>query len=80
MKVSTLNKQIIHFLQSIADEDTFYVRQNRNHPVCVGTYGGQHRIFTISTSPNSNYCNYMKPKVNRFIRTLPINTHTFNFQ
>ena len=78
MKTSLVNKKIIHYLQSIADEGTFYMRKKTGHPVCVASYGGQQRSFTLCQTPNSNYCRYMKARVNQFVRHLPIN-HTYTF-
>ena len=72
MKSSSSNRKIISFLKSICDEDTFYMKKKVGHPVCVAEYGGQKRIFTLSSSPNRDYPNYMKPAVNRFVRNLSI--------
>ena len=80
MKSSSSNRKIISFLKSICDEDTFYMKKKVGHPVCVAEYGGQKRIFTLSSSPNRDYPNYMKPAVNRFVRTLSIeNKPLFHF-
>ena len=48
------------------------MKKKAGHPVCVAEYGGQKRIFTLSSSPNKDYPNYMKPAVNRFVRNLSI--------
>ena len=56
------------------------MKKKAGHPVCVAEYGGQKRIFTLSSSPNKDYPNYMKPAVNRFVRTLSIeNKPLFHF-
>ena len=73
MKASIINRKIISYLQSISDKETFYIRENKGHPVCIGKYGGIKRCFSLSASPNSNYPNYMKPRVNHFVRSLIIN-------
>ena len=72
MNSRKINRKIISFLQTICDEDTFFMKKKAGHPVCVAEYGGQKRIFTLSSSPNRDYPNYMKPAVNRFVRTLSI--------
>ena len=75
-----INRKIISFLKSICDEDTFYMKKKVGHPICVAEYGGQKRIFTLSTSPCKRYEKHMKPAVNRFVRTLSIeNKPTFNY-
>ena len=80
MNRSKVNRQIISFLKSIADKDTFYMRKKSGHPICVAEYGGQKRIFTLSTTPCERYEKHMKPAVNRFVRSLSIeNKPTFNY-
>ena len=78
MKTSLINKKVVDYLQSIADEDTFHMRKNTGHPVCGASYGGQQRSFSLCSSPSTNYPKWMTSKVKRFIRTLPIETNTFN--
>ncbi len=79
MKTSLINKKIVQHLQSIADEGTFYMRKKSGgHPVCIASYGGEQRSFSLASSPNREYYNYMRSRVNRFIRTLPIQPTTFN--
>ena len=74
------NRKIISFLKSICDEDTFYMKKKVGHPICVAEYGGQKRIFSLSTTPCERYEKHMKPQVNRFVRTLPIqNPPIFKF-
>ena len=81
MNRSKVNRQIISFLKSIADKDTFYMRKKSGHPICVAEYGGQKRIFTLSTTPCERYEKHMKPQVNRFLKTLPIqNPPIFKFK
>ena len=73
MKTSLINKKIVQYLQTIADEGTFYMRKKKlGHSVCVASYGGHKAAFSLPNSPNSNYCRYMKTRVNQFVKDLPI--------
>ncbi len=75
-----VNIKIIKFLKSICDEGSFYMKKKTGHPICVATYGGVKRIFTLSNTPCNRYREHMKPTVNRFIRSLPIkHKPTFSF-
>ena len=79
-KTSICNRKIIKFLKSICDEGSFHMRKKTGHPVCVATYGGEKRIFTLSNSPCTRYQKHMKPTVNRFVRSLSIKPKpTFSF-
>jgi hypothetical protein len=56
------------------------MRKNTGHPICIASYGGVERSFTLSTSPGKNYQRNIRASLNRFIRSLPIeNKPTFNF-
>jgi len=72
MKTAQVNRRIKDYLRDLADEDTFYVRKKTGHSVCVGTYGGQQRSFTLCCSPNSNYQKYAVGNLNQFVRSLPL--------
>jgi len=72
MKTAQVNRRIKDYLRDLADEGTFRMRKKTGHSVCVGTYGGQQRSFTLCCSPNRNYQRYAVGNLNRFVRSLPL--------
>ena len=74
MNKAQVNRRIQDFLRDLADEGTFRMR-GKGHPVCVASYGGEQRSFSLATSTNSNYQLYASRNVNRFVRS-PFGGHT----
>ena len=73
MTPSQVNRKIQEFLRDLADEGTFRMRKKTGgHPVCVASYGGEQRSFSLCWTPNRNYQRYAVGNLNRFVRTLPL--------
>lgn len=72
MKSAQVNRTILFFLKGLADEGTFRMRKKTGHPVCVASYGGQQRSFTLCWTPGGNYQRYVVGNLNQFIRSLPL--------
>ena len=73
MTPSQVNRKIQEFLRDLADEGTFRMRKKTGgHPVCVASYGGEQRSFSLCWTPNRNYQKYAVGNLNRFVRTLPL--------
>ena len=72
MNTATVNRRIKDYLRDLADEGTFRMRKKKGHPVCVASYGGEQRSFTLCWSPNRNYQRYAVGNLNRFVRSLPL--------
>ena len=71
MKSAQVNRRIQDFLRNLADEGTFRMRKKTGHPVCVASYGGEQRSFTLCSSPGRNYQKYVIGNLNQFVRSLP---------
>ena len=71
MKTAQVNRKIMDFLRDLADEGTFRLRKKTGHPVCVASYGGEQRSFTLCSSPGRNYQKYVIWNLNQFVRSLP---------
>ena len=71
MKPAQVNRTIVSFLEGLADEGTFRMRKKTGHPVCVASYGGQQRSFTLCWTPGGNYQRYVVGTLNKFVRSLP---------
>ena len=71
MNTATVNRRIKDYLRDLADEGTFRMRKKTGHPVCVASYGGEQRSFTLCWTPNGNYQRYAVGNLNRFVRSLP---------
>ncbi len=72
MKPAQVNRRIQDFLRDLADEGTFRMRKKTGHPVCVASYGGEQRSFSLCWTPNSNYQKYAVWNLNQFVRSLPL--------
>ncbi len=72
MKPALVNRRIKDFLRDLADEGTFHMRKKTGHPVCVASYGGQNRSFTLCWTPGRNYQKYVVANLNQFVRSLPL--------
>ena len=72
MNPSQVNRRIKKYLQDLADDGTFRMRKKTGHPVCVASYGGEQRSFSLCWTPNRNYQKYAVGNLNRFVRTLPL--------
>lgn len=48
------------------------MRKKTGHPVCVASYGGEQRSFTLCWTSNSNYQRYVVWNLNQFVRSLPL--------
>lgn len=71
MTPENANRRIIKFLRDLADSGSVQITQNR-HLLVSATYGGQKRTFGLSCSPSSNYQRTIRCRLNRFVRSLPI--------
>ena len=71
MNQAQVNRRILHFLQDLSDPGTFRIR-GKGHIVCVASYGGEQKSFSLGVSANSNYQVYAARNVNRFIRSLSL--------
>jgi len=71
MNPSQVNRKIKKYLQDLADDGTFRMRKKTGHPVCVGSYGGEQRSFSLCCTPGRNYQEYMVWNLNQFVRSLP---------
>ena len=71
MNTAQVNRKIMDFLRDLADEGTFRLRKKTGHPVCVASYGGEQRSFTLCSSPGRNYQKYAIWNLNQFVRSLP---------
>lgn len=72
MNPAQVNRRIQDFLRDLADEGTFRMRKKTGHPVCVASYGGEQRSFTLCWTPGSNYQKYAVRNLNQFVRSLPL--------
>ena len=73
MNTAQVNCRIQDFLRDLADEGTFRMRKKTGgHPVCVASYGGEQRSFSLCWTPNRNYQRYAVGNLNRFVRSLPL--------
>ena len=72
MNAAQVNRRIQDFLRDLADEGTFRMRKKTGHPVCVASYGGQQRSFTLCWTPGGNYQKYAVWNLNRFVSSLPL--------
>ena len=72
MNTATVNRRIQDFLRDLADEGTFHMRKKTGHPVCVASYGGEQRSFTLCWTPGRNYQKYAVWNLNQFVRSLPL--------
>ena len=73
MTPSQVNRKIQEFLRDLADEGTFRMRKKTGgHPVCVASYGGEQRSFSLCWTPNGNYQKYAVWNLNRFVSSLPL--------
>ena len=72
MNTAQVNRRIQDFLRDLADEGTFRMRKKTGHPVCVASYGGEQRSFTLCWTPGRNYQKYAVWNLNQFVRSLPL--------
>ena len=72
MNSAQVNRRIRDFLRDLADEGTFRMRKKTGHPVCVASYGGQQRSFTLCWTPGGNYQKYAVWNLNQFVSSLPL--------
>ena len=72
MKPAQVNRRIQDFLRDLADDGTFRMRKKTGHPVCVASYGGEQRSFTLCWTPGRNYQKYVVGNLNQFVRSLPL--------
>ena len=73
MTPSQVNRKIQEFLRDLADEGTFRMRKKTGgHPVCVASYRGEQRSFSLCWTPNGNYQKYAVGNLNRFVRSLSL--------
>ena len=73
MNPSQVNRRIKIYLQDLADEGTFHMRKKMTgHPVCVASYGGVQRSFSLCNTPGKFYPKLATAEVNRFVRGLPL--------
>ena len=72
MNSAQVNRRIKDFLRDLADEGTFRMRKKTGHPVCIASYSGHQRAFSLCLTPGSNYQTYAARNVNRFVRSLPL--------
>ena len=72
MNAAQVNRRIQDFLRDLADEGTFRMRKKTGHPVCVASYGGEQRSFSLCWTPGGNYQKYAVWNLNRFVSSLPL--------
>ena len=72
MKLAQVYRRIQDFLRDLADEGTFRMRKKTGHPVCVASYGGQQRSFSLCWTPGGNYQKYAVWKLNQFVLSLSL--------
>ena len=73
MNTAQVNCRIQEFLRDLADEGTFRMRKKTGgHPVCVASYGGEQRSFSLCWTPGRNYQKYAVWNLNQFVRSLPL--------
>lgn len=84
MNSAQVNRRIQDFLRDLADDGTFLMRKKTGHLVCVASYGGEQRSFTLCWTPGSNYQKYAVWNLNQFLSSLPLkdaprfSLHKFN--
>ena len=71
MKCSKINKEIIKYLQDLADDNSIVVSQHK-HIKIEGVYAGKKRSLTLAVSPSSLYQRYVRSSLRRFIKSLEI--------
>ena len=71
MTPTNANRRIVKFLRELADEGKVEVETHK-HPKVIGVFGGQKRTFSLSSTPSSNYQRSIRCRLNRFVRSLPI--------
>ena len=72
MNYNAINRKVLNCLRELADDNAISMRKKSGHQIVVARYGGEERIFGLSSSPGSNYQRNIRYSLNRFIRLLPI--------
>ncbi len=72
MNFNSVNRKVIDCLRELADDNEISMRKKSGHQIVVAHYGGEERIFGLSSSPGSNYQRNIRYSLNRFIRSLPL--------
>ena len=73
MTPTNANRRIVKFLRELADDKKVFLETTK-HPKVIGVFGGQKRFFCLASSPSSNYQRSIRCRLNRFVRSLPIET------
>ena len=76
MNFNAINRKVIDCLRELADDNEISMRKKSGHQIVVAHYGGEERIFGLSSSPGSNYQRNIRYSLNRFIRSLPVDRET----